>query len=244
MRQMRCVLILLAVAVMFAVACSGPAVTPQDNVSSSQPAGQPVSLETGNTKNETVSKAEVVVEALLKADDYDKAIGEARAALAANPSDALREKLADAYMARGWFYKTKRLTTYTLRDLLSAKEAAPGYYLAYYDLGRFYNNQVMQLAGIWELTECIGLKPDFAPAYNERSACESRIYRWEEALSDAGKAISLNPQEPVFYYTRSLAYRGLGRIQEAVADLEMVLKLPGDAVLKDKANADLKGLKP
>lgn len=193
-------------------------------------------------KSEIEQKADADVAVLLKAEEFDKAIEDARGAFEVTPSEGLREKLADAYISRAWFYKAKRLVPYALDDLTSARQVAPDYYRVYYELGRFYNNQMMQSTGVLELNKCIELMPGFAPAYNERSACESRIYRWEEALADAGKAIELSPKEALYYYTRSLAYRGMMLNQEAIADLEMALKLSQDAVLKEKAEAELKVL--
>ena len=226
----RASIILCAPLLLLAAACAAPAV--QDNATAlTSPAG-------GSALSEDEAMA-----VLTSGGDYDIAIERAREALEAAPSDALREKLADAYMARAWFYKAKRLTTYALKDLLKAKEAAPDYYLVYYDLGRFYNNQVMQSAGIWELEKCIELRPDFAPAYNEKSACESRIFRWEEALVDASKAIELDPGEALYYYTRSLAYKGLGKTAEAVADLETTIRLSQDPTLTEKAGADIQKLR-
>ena len=229
-----------AAIILGAAACSVPA--PQDNVAAPSPVPAPAGSSASAPVSEAEIKADTAVAELLKAEDYDSAIGEARAALEAGPTESLREKLAGAYMARAWYYKAKRLTTYTLKDLLSAQEAAPDYYRVYYDLGRFYNNQMMQSTGVLELARCIKLKPDFAPAYNEKSACESRIYRWQAALDDAAKAVQLDPSEAVYYYTRSLALRGLKQDKEAAADLEMVLKLSKDAALTDKAGADLKAL--
>jgi tetratricopeptide (TPR) repeat protein len=237
-------LFLISLIVLFAAACNTPAApAPAGPVQDNRTTTAPVTPITENPGNSTVGKTDPVVAALLKADDYDKAIEVARAALEAAPSEALREKLADAYMARGWFYKAKRLNPYTLNDLRAAQEAAPDYYLVYYDLGRFYNNQMMQSTGVLELAKCIKLKPDFAPAYNEKSACESRIYRWDIALADADQAVKLSPAEAGYYYTRSLALKGLGRTKDAIADLETVLKLSTDTALKDKAAADLKTLK-
>lgn len=243
------VFVLCLAVVLCSIACNmsaaGPGGNPgQDNGTATQPAtpGTIGANVSGGSKGDDSAKADATVSALLKADDYDRAIEEARAALDAAPSDSLREKLADAYMARAWYYKAKRLNPYTLKDLMSAEEAAPNYYRVYYDLGRFYNNQMQQSTGVLELNKCIKLKPDFAPAYNERSACESRIYRWEPALADADKAVQLNPEEALYYYTRSLAYRGLQKNKEAIADLEMVLKLSKDQALTDKANIDLKTL--
>lgn len=229
----------MCILVLCAIACSAP--VRQDNATSPAPvAATPIEGVSPAPGNEAESKAEAAVAVLLKAEDYDQAIEQTRAALAAAPSDNLREKLADAYMARAWFYKAKRLTTYAWSDLRSAQEAAPNYYRVYYDLGRFYNNQMMQSTAVLELAKCIKLRPDFAPAYNEKSAGESRIYRWEAALADADQAIKLDPQEALYYYTRSLAYRGLGKTAEGAADLETAIKLSKDQALTDKAGADLK----
>lgn len=188
-------------------------------------------------------KDNATVTAALKAGDYDRAIDDARVAYNADPSDLTGQKLAEAYMARAWYYKSKRLTTYALGDLLSAVEAAPNYYLAYYDLGRFYNNQVMQAAAIVELNRCLKLKPDFAPAYNERSACYSRIYKWEAAVADADKAIQLDPQEAAYYYTRSIAWRGMGKKEQAASDLKQVIQLSTDSNLRQKAVDELQAIK-
>jgi len=234
-------LILFSAVALCAVACNKPAGPLPLNT-----AAAPVTPAANNpaaAAGDATGKADAAMAALLKADDYDKAIETARASLESAPSESLREKLADAYMARAWFYKAKRLNPYTLDDLRKAQEAAPDYYLVYYDLGRFYNNQMMQSTGVLELAKCIKLKPDFAPAYNEKSACESRIYRWEAALADADRAVQLNPSEATYYYNRSLALKGLQKNKEAIADLETAIKLSKDQALIDKATADLKLLK-
>lgn len=236
----KAVSVLLCIAALAGMACTAPA--RQESATAPAPVAVPAAGNSGITESNIEKKAATDVAVLLKAEDYDQAIEQARAALEASPSDELREKLADAYMARAWFYKAKRLTTYTWSDLRAAQEAAPAYYRVYYDLGRFYNNQMMQSTAVLELAKCIKLKPDFAPAYNEKSASESRIYRWEAALADADQAIKLDSGTAVYYYTRSLAYRGLGKTTEAVADLETAIKLSKDQALTDKAGADLKML--
>ena len=239
----RTALIVLCLISMGPAACATPA--RQDDFTKpavpavSAPAAENISA----PKNEIEVKADATVAVLLKAEDYDRAIEQARSALEASPSEETRVKLADAYMARAWYYKARRLNPYTLNDLRAAQEAAPDYYRVYYDLGRFYNNQMMQSTGVLELAKCIKLKPDFAPAYNEKSACESRIYRWEIALSDADMAVKLSPGEALYYYTRSLAYKGLGKTAEAVSDLETAVRLSKDQALTDRASADLKLLK-
>jgi tetratricopeptide (TPR) repeat protein len=185
------------------------------------------------------------ITALLRADDYDRVIGEANAALGNNPGDLnLREKLADAYIARAWYYKVKRLNTYTLNDLFKAVEIAPQYYRAHYELGRFHNNQWQFSIGLFDLNKALSLKPDFAPAYSERGYSNYKNRKYEAALADVNKAIELDAADGQFYYMRSLVYRGMGESDLAVSDLETTIRLSKDQSLTDKAAADLLLLQP
>jgi len=181
--------------------------------------------------------------AMLAADDYDRVIGDANAAVEDNPGDLiLREKLADAFIARAWYYKVKRLNPYTLSDLSKAVEVAPKYYRAYYELGRFHNNQWQFSIGLLDINKALSLKPDFAPAYNERGYSNYKNREYEEALADINKAIGLDAADGQFYYMRSLVYRGMGKNDLAAGDLETVLRLSKDNALTDKAGADLQAL--
>jgi tetratricopeptide (TPR) repeat protein len=183
--------------------------------------------------------------ALLRAEDYDEVIGEANAALVDNPQDlSLREKLADAYIARAWYYKGKRLNPYTLNDLSKAVEVAPKYYRAYYELGRFHNNQWQFSIGLFDPNKALSLKPDFAPAYGERGYSNYKNRKYEAALADVNKAIELDAADGQFYYTRSLVYRGMGKNDLAIGDLETTVRLSKDPSLADKAGADLLLLQP
>jgi tetratricopeptide (TPR) repeat protein len=189
------------------------------------------------------SSAENTLSTLLGADDYDRVIREANAALDDNPeAPILREKLADAYIARAWFYKVKRLNPYTLNDLSKAVEVAPKYYRAYYELGRFHNNQWQFSIGLLDLNKALSLKPDFAPAYNERGYSNYKNQKYEAALSDINKAIELDAADGQFYYLRSQVYLGMGKNDLAVSDLATVLRLSKDITLTGKASADLQKL--
>jgi len=182
---------------------------------------------------------------LLQAGDYDKSIEAGISALAAAPEDDnLKEKLADAYIARAWYYKAKRLNPYTLDDLYKAVKIAPKYYRAHFELGRFHNNQWQFSIGILDLNEALSLKPDFAAAYSERAFSYYKNQKYDAGLADANKAIELDATDAQFYYNRSLIYRGMERNEPAVSDLETTLKLSKDTALTDKAGADLQALKP
>ena len=169
--------------------------------------------------------------ALLAADDYDRVIGTANAALEGNPEDLiLREKLADAYIARAWYYKVKRLNPYTLSDLSKAVEIAPKYYRAYYEMGRFHNNQWQFSIGLADLSRALSLKPDYAPAYNERAYSNYKNRKYEVGLDDASRAIELDQTLPRSYCVRSLIYAALGKPDLAIQDANQAVRLaPDDA---------------
>jgi len=182
---------------------------------------------------------------LIGAGDYDRVIGEAGATLDGNPEDlVLREKLADAYIARAWYYKVKRLNPYTLNDLSKAVEIAPKYYRAYYELGRFHNNQWQFSIGLLDLNKALSLKPDYAPAYSERGYSNYKNQKYDAALVDVNKAIELDAADGQFYYMRSLVYRAMGKNDLAISDLETTIRLSKDQSLTDKAGADLLLLQP
>jgi len=189
------------------------------NDSASSGTSQPVQSGTDN------------ISLLLRAKDYDKAIEDGRAALAASPSDdTLKQQLADAYIGRAWFYKTKRLTTYTLADLFKAVEIAPNYYRAHYEIGRFHNNQWQFSIGLLDLNKALSLKPDFAPAYTERAYSYYKNQKYEQALADVNKSIELDPSDPRPYCTRSLIYLATDKPYLALEDANKAVQIaPSDA---------------
>lgn len=176
---------------------------------------------------------------LLDAGDYDKSIEAGLKALEVSSSDSLREKLADAYISRAWYYKSKRLNPYTLVDLNNAVNTAPEYYRTYYERGRFYNNQWQYNLAIPELSKSMTLKSDFAPAYNERAFSYYKNEKWESALADVNRAIDLDAADARFYYTRSLIYRATKKYAPAIDDLETTIKLTEDNGLLEAAGKEL-----
>ena len=179
---------------------------------------------------------------LVEASDYSSAIEQGLKLLASSPTDVMKEKVADAYIARAWFYKSKRLNPYTLKDLTSAVEMAPGYYRAYYERGRFYNNQWQHSIALIDLNKAIALNPGYAASYNERAFSYYMNQKYEKALSEASKAIDLDGADASFYYTRSLILTSMQKYDESVVDLEKTIKLTLDQGLAEKAAGDLKAL--
>jgi len=168
---------------------------------------------------------------LLHAGDYDKAVSDAVSALSSNPADIkLKEKLADAHIARAWYYKTRRLNPSALDDLLKAVEIAPEYYRAHYELGRFHNNQWQFSIGIFDLNKALSLNPGFAPAYSERAYSNYKNQQYEAGLADVNKAVELDTLEPRPYCVRSLIYLATGKPELALEDADRAVQTaPSDA---------------
>jgi len=223
--------LIIALLLNLALSCAGPPrPVQQDNVTgyNNQTAVETLTPALNTSDN---SSSENPYSALLGADDYDRVIAQAKAALESDPADLiLREKLADAYIARAWYYKVKRLNPYTLNDLMKAMEVAPEYYRTYYELGRFHNNQWQFSVGLLDLDKALSLKPDFAPAYSERGYSNYKSRKYEAALADVNRAVELDPLDPRSYCTRSLIYVATGKPDLALEDADKAVQIaPSDA---------------
>ena len=106
----------MAALIVLQPACAGPAV--HDNLTQ----GRYAAATAENSSAAAVAPSiDVGMAQVLAADDYNRAIEAGTAALAAAADDnSLQEKLADAYIARAWYYKAKRLNPYTSADLFKA----------------------------------------------------------------------------------------------------------------------------
>ena len=243
------IIICMAALMILLPACAVPANPVHDNITQGSISSQQGKYAAATAEKKSAAAVapsiDVNTAQMLAAADYDRAIEAGTAALAAAPDDdGLREKLADVYIARAWYYKAKRLNPYTSADLFKAVEIAPNYYRAYYELGRFHNNQWQFSMGLLDLNKALLLKSDFAPAYSERAYSNYKNQKYEAGLADANKAIGLNPSDAQFYYNRSLVYRGMNENGLAVSDLESTIRLSKDQSLADKAGADLLLLQP
>ncbi|EKX34687.1 hypothetical protein GUITHDRAFT_57884, partial [Guillardia theta CCMP2712] len=56
--------------------------------------------------------------------------------------------------------------------------------------------------------------------YSNRAACHLKLKRWESAILDASASLLCDGDNLKAYHRRSLACRHLGRLKEAVQDLE------------------------
>ena len=84
-------------------------------------------------------------------------------------------------------------------------------------------------------TQAIELNPVNAVYYANRSIANLRMENFGYALSDASKAIEVDPKYLKAYYRRAAAYMALGKYKLALKDYERVHKArPNDADAKKK----------
>ncbi len=67
--------------------------------------------------------------------------------------------------------------------------------------------------------------------------------QWEQAIAEYTRAIELDPKLAVAYNNRAYAYWSLGRRTQAIADLEMVMKISADPDLTRLARELLRRLR-
>jgi tetratricopeptide (TPR) repeat protein len=204
--------------------------------------GNVVDNDTSWVNNQSGTSDNSSLDLVLKTGDYDKAIEAARMEFNLAHSQNSKEKLADAYIARAWFYKSERLNPYAFNDLQEALRIAPAYYRSQYELGRFHNNQWQFGIAVYYLDKSIALKQDFAPAYAERVYSYYRNQDYTKALDNSAKAIALDPSLAQAYYYRGLVYAATDKPDLALNDLQMAISLSKDDGFTEKIKADLQKL--
>ena len=86
-------------------------------------------------------------------------------------------------------------------------------------------------------TKAIDIDPNDPVLYSNRSAMESNLGKFDKALEDAEKAISLKQDYVKAYLRKGTALNGLNKIDEAKASFEAGLKIdPNNNQLKDELN--------
>lgn len=81
---------------------------------------------------------------------------------------------------------------------------------------------------IAEFDEALGLDPNYAVAYINRSAAYFALGQYERAIRDLDEAIRLNAKDDIAYANRALAYTALSKDQEAKRDAARAVELGYD----------------
>ncbi|HVA47880.1 MAG TPA: hypothetical protein VNH11_16040 [Pirellulales bacterium] len=82
---------------------------------------------------------------------------------------------------------------------------------------------------VWEFSEAIRSKPDFAASYHWRAVVLIEVRQFGAALADMNRSLSLRPANPAALHARAVLLDRLGRYREAYADIVEALRLsPGN----------------
>jgi tetratricopeptide (TPR) repeat protein len=140
---------------------------------------------------------------------------------------------AEAYYNRGCLYHDLIQIDLAIKDLSKAIELNPKYAEAYYHRGNTYSdNQQFDLA-IKDFSKAIELNPNNSEAYYRRGILNYGVYkRFDLAVKDYSKAIELKPNFSGAYLNRSLAYKALGKIAKAEADIKKYFELTGTKTIE------------
>jgi len=90
--------------------------------------------------------------------------------------------------------------------------------IAYRQLGQHQNS-------LRSLDEAILVRPQFVPAFLERSRVYDALGQSNRALEDVNEAVRLNPASADAYQIRDTIYYKLGRVRTAVSDLTQAINL-------------------
>jgi tetratricopeptide (TPR) repeat protein len=79
-------------------------------------------------------------------------------------------------------------------------------------------------------TKCLSLDPEYggAATYNNRGIAYKNLGRYQDAIRDYTRALSIDPDNASAYINRGFAYDELGRYQDAIRDCTRALSIDPD----------------
>jgi tetratricopeptide (TPR) repeat protein len=162
---------------------------------------------------------------MAKRGDLELALGDYEAALAAyNQSLELDDSSDVVYFDRAELYKLLGNEDAALADYMRSIELEPFRVTAYMGMAEIYRVRGDFDAAIKSLTNGIRLQ-QAALLYIDRGRTYDAIDDLEAALADFSQAISLEPEEPLFYSFRAGIYRQQGNFETALRDINRAIEL-------------------
>jgi tetratricopeptide (TPR) repeat protein len=101
-----------------------------------------------------------------------------------------------------------------------AVQAAPSFAIAHMARGMALANSEREAEALDAYQRAIQIDPTFAPTWAQRAILWLRRQEWQAAISDATRAVTLAPNDPMAYEIRAQARYALGQIREAVQDYQ------------------------
>src|SRR2546421_1931946 len=112
-----------------------------------------------------------------------------------------------------------------LRSFQQAVALDGGFVKARYNMGVTYDRLGQMKYAEFVYRILIRDYPQFALAYDSLAVSLSKSARAREAIPFHEKAISLNPNDPSFYYNFAVSYLILGDVRKAQAQQQMLRNL-------------------
>jgi tetratricopeptide (TPR) repeat protein len=173
----------------------------------------------------------------IKSKDPDRVIASCTVVIARGDRRA-----AVAYSLRGGAYSDKGDQDQAIRDLDQAIALKPGFPAAYAARGSAYAQRGDLDAAMKNFDQAIEHQLDFAEAYyhrgivwGKRSKYEEdplvRVARRQQSIAEFGRAIELKPDFEEAYVNRGAGYAKIGKLDDALRDLDQAIRLkPDDAI--------------
>lgn len=144
---------------------------------------------------------------------------------------------ADEFIAKGDVFLKAKDYRSALAEYSKAVTTAPNYINAYWKRAiasaesavqdsNAVNNELLS-SSMADFDKVLKFRPDFDEGYYVRAVVMIRLKKWEPALADLTKAISLNPNKPEYYDHRANLYRILGDDAKKMADIQKSNDLKG-----------------
>ena len=165
--------------------------------------------------------------------NFDGALVEYKKAVDIAPNQAgTHYKLGDAYwQLEDWADATEQFQAELAND--------PGNCTAQWKLGDILLEQhTRPEEALDDINKALQTCPYLTEARPDRATALIRLNRYEDAMPDLKAAIKADPKEPRYHFMLAQAYRGLGRIADANAEMANFGKLEGDARAAEAKRAE------
>jgi tetratricopeptide (TPR) repeat protein len=152
--------------------------------------------------------------------NYDGALVEYRKALEKSPGRAgVHYKIGNVYWATSqWEAAAQELEAELKNDAANC--------LAHWKLGNILLEQNLRPEeAVGDIDKALALCPNLTQARADRGRALLKLGRHDEAVRELLAAEKASPEEPRVHFFLAQAYRGLGRAQDAVAEMQIFAKL-------------------
>jgi tetratricopeptide (TPR) repeat protein len=147
-------------------------------------------------------------------------------------------ELAFIYFMRAKMHRAKGELDQAIADHTESIQVAPGWDKSYNARGAIYFQMGDFAHALDDISKVISFRPDssrVAASYAIRALLLRRMGEPAKGLSDADRAIELDPNSALALYVRSVIYETLGRNDEATAGMRAALAI--DSTIREQMEA-------